>query len=381
MKKIIIAIMTFIFLINLTACKSEKPISENTSSLEYDISNDKSCVQITENVYDITNIFELSNNISIVQVDFEYKIILGYDFMEDKYICIPFNSENLKPDILKAIYIPETKAQSGQTVKFNISKDYIVFVKGRAWAPTKTVTAYSLNDGTVINEWEIEQNTKLQINNEKILLIKTSNNIQNIEYIDPNNLEKTEILNWDITQKTQSPILDSIAIGDNGFAFTGAIYPDENSQSTTCFGMIDNNKTTIYLEKKENFRFLEYNSGILVYDNEPVYGSHSSELGQFELYDIKTMKKVIVNPEAKNEVYSRVHISKSGKYIVTGGLLSDEKCIKLYDTVNNKLKAKFYFETTVENPTMEIISISDKENIIIAIIKGTDTTKTYLLKF
>ena len=93
------------------------------------------------------------------------------------------------------------------------------------------------------------------------------------------------------------------------------------------------------------------------------------------------MKKLIVTPKTKNETYSRVYISKSGRYLVTGGLLSNEKCIRLYDTLKNELKAKFSFETTVKNPTMEIISISEDQNIILIVIKGTDTTKIYLLKY
>lgn len=386
MRKIISAIIIFIFLANLTACKDGKQILEpsnsselgNTNPLEYDIFKDKRCIRITENVYDITDIFQTLSDISIAQIDFEYGIILGYDFKKDQYVSIPFNPKNLNPDMSKAVYIPESRINSGRTV--NILKDYILFVEGNAWT-SKTVTVYSLRDGSVINKWELEQNTRIQISNGKILLIETDNNIQTVEYIDPNNLEKTEILNWDITQKTQTPILDSIVAGDNGFAFIGSIYPNENLQSTTCFGMIDNNKTIVHFDKKENFRFLEYNSGILVYDNEPIYGSSSPELGQFELFDTKAMKKMIVNPEAKTELYSRVHISKSGKFIATGGLLSNENCIRLYDTVSNKLKAKFSFEIAVGNPNMEITSISDEENMIIAVIKGTDTTKTYLLKF
>lgn len=381
MKKIISIVITFILIINLAACKNNKDISKDTNSLKYNTLSDDTFKMLKENIYDISDVFKLPSTISIDKIDFTYNYVLGYDFEKNEYICIPFSSDKLKPDITRAIYIPESKGQSGQTVKFNISKNYIIFIKGRAWEPTKTITIYSLKDGSIINEWKIEQSTQVQINNEKILLIYTNNNTQSIEYIDPNSLEKKEILKWDITKKTQSPILDCVVIGDEGFAFTGTIYPNDSSQSTTCFGMIKNNKSTVYLERKENFRSLEYNNGIMIFDNEPVYGSYSPELGHFELYDVKSMKKLIVTPETKNETYSRVYISKSGRYLVTGGLLSNEKCIRLYDTLKNELKAKFSFETTVKNPTMEIISISEDQNIILIVIKGTDTTKIYLLKY
>ena len=381
-----ILLLLSIFLFNIAACEEKESTTNNDSTndstnMEVDDAKDDEWDLVKENVYDISKTFALPNNISISDVDFINYFIIGYDFEKNEYAFIPFDNEKYIPNISHAIYIPETKSENGLTVKYSIIKNYFVFIKGRAWEPTKTVKVYSSKNGALINEWQIEQNITVSIDNDKIILIRNDGNIQNMQYIDPVSLNKNEIINWDISQKTTSPDIDTFKIGKKGFAFTGTIYPNVNSQNTTCFGLISNDKKVHMLETMENFRFLEYESGIMIYDSDPIYGSENTPLGHFELYDANLLEKKVINPETKNETYSRVHLSKSGKYLLTGGLLDEDKCLRLYDTTINKIKYKYTFDTQIEDPIMEIISISEDQNAILVVIKSKNTTKTYLLIF
>lgn len=386
MKKFINILVILFLILALSSCKNDENMSSIVSAqLSTEISTnsifDESWSEIQPNVYDISSTFKLPSNITVSNIDLQHYYVIGYDHQSSEHVFIPINKVDLTLNTTQAIRIPEINSGSGKITKWNLIKDYFIFEKETVWQPNKTIKIYKSNDGLLVKEYETNKTTKLSTYNDKIVIILNESNMQYIQLVDLLTNTKTELMKWDVSKKTETPSFETIKIGKKGLAFIGTIYPYEDSQSTLCFGLVDKSKDLIEIRKNESFSFLEYENGIMIFDKESTYGSNAEKLGHFEMYDANTLKRTILNPITKNEAYSRIHLSKNGKYLLTGGLLEDNHCLRLYDTCNNKIINEYSIKININDPTLELISIHDNERFFIIVIKGKSVTKTFLIKF
>ena len=117
--------------------------------------------------------------------------------------------------------------------------------------------------------------------------------------------------------------------GDKGYAFCGYYEPEKKGESKLCFGFIDfEGKVTIEGENKPKAEL--YNNGMVMYGEAKNIGENGISKDAYIIdADSGEVKKIDVEVTD----VSRVHISSTGKFIVTetGVNAEEEPCKKKYD--------------------------------------------------
>lgn len=355
---------------------AEPSLGSPTETIESTLQNPWK--EISENVFDISNLTENLQSLTVFNVSFEHRVFVCLDDDSNRIHFIPFELDKLSVDTNEDYMVT-----APWTSEYSIRQNMLL-IRESSWVGERSVHTHNLSLKQMFTQWELPYTSIVGMskNADEVLLVDTLENSQRIYVKNVVDGNDQEIFMWDTSDKTKTPTITMISQGNMGFAFTGWIYPSPNAQSVTCYGFIDNEGNLTDLKIQDPFDVEFFSGGMVIYDAIPVYGSNPNQIGQYLVYSADTLSTVNITPETTDESATRrICVSETGKYILTGSSLTEDGCFRVYETQTGNAIAKFDSAVAIEGPVQQISSISEKDKAFIIVALTETGSQVYYYQF
>lgn len=385
--KTVLIIVSFVIILCLTACtehlvEPNPPISTgpsiSNSTETTECAPSSSWSEVSDKVFDISNLSDSLQSLVIFDVDLEQRVFICLDEDINRIHFIPFELNTLSVNNSE-----DYTVTTPWTSKYSIYQDMLL-IQESSWFGEQSLHTHNLAAKQEINKWDLPYTSVIGIakNPNEVLVVDTFENSQRIYTKDMLDGSDQEVLIWDTSDKTKKPTITMISQGDLGFAFTGWIYPSPDAQSVTCYGFIDNEGNLVEFHTQDPFDVEFFRGGMIIYDTIPIYGSNTTQVGQFLIYSAETLSAVKITPESVGEsTVRRIRVSETGKYFLTGSNLAKDGVFRIYEAETGNVIAEFDSVTTIEDPVQQITAISEKDKAFLVVTLAETGCQIYYYQF
>lgn len=334
--------------------------------------------KVSDNIYDITELTDNIKSLVIFDVDLEQRFIMCRDKALNEIHFIPFELGELL-----ANYDEDYIVTTPWTSKYSIYQGNL-YVHESSYSGLQTVQVHSPAKKQMLSQFNLPHTSVVGIAKGKddVLLVDVSEDSQRIYTKNTTNNTIQELFTWDTSDKTKVPTITMLSQGDMGFAFTGWIYPSPNTQSVTCYGLIDNYGNLVEFTTQDSFEVEFFHGGMIIYDAIPIYGSTSTQTGKYSVYNAEKLSTVKITPDSVGETAARrIHVSETGKYFLTGGDCANGVSFRVYETQSGEVIAKFDSMCEIKDPVQQITAISEKEKAFIVVTRTKTEQQIHYYQF
>lgn len=325
-----------------TSCENASESTENitTESQTKDTVGNNKKINAKRIPEDVTDLSDKFKNVEIERILFDQNIAIY--LQGEQFFIAPFT---LTDGIL---FEQQIKIQWSMFNDITIN-DNILQIVGNGPEGVSCITLYNLESHQMIMEKEVDIKSKYDYivsnaNDGEVYLYNEDKN--EIEIYNTKSEEYSNPINLSMENIAQ---ISYLAKGEKGYAFAGAAYKEEGSQSNRCYGFISETGSIIEIHYMEADAAI-YNSGIAVYESELDW------TGKNTIYFLDADQMTIgeVHVETDEEAKNVINISYNGSYLLTyynnidslENQNTDESsyCYNVYDVAKDKKIKEFHFE-------------------------------------
>lgn len=313
-------------------------------------------------IYDVSAMIPQIDGYCLSDVLAEQQLLIYKDIAFRSTIFVPFK-------------LSELKAETENQFALLISSNTKIHIRGsllHTWRDDYLlgeglVEGYDILNRESLLTWKTKDRYGYSNTGDAVLFLHTDENQQRIYQKNLLDGYEKELLRWDITDKTVHPILHVVTQGESGFAFVGNIYTAYSPQSVLCCGFIDNNGKMLQMKLySDEYRITVYRGGVLVQNDILGFDSVQEPDMYYQIFDANTLSiKKIQSQDPK----CRISISDNGQYLIAYKKEGPSFHFWVYDMIQGQLLKKAEYTTAIENIGQYSISISEKENGFLLLLR------------
>lgn len=326
-------------------------------------------VEVETHVFDITSQIVRPSEYELVDVSLSQRLLFWNNIMTGVVLAQPFllPGEAGQPG-------PQLQAESSFLTQIYADETVVAVIEEDYFSHTTTLKILNRQQNIPAESWVLPARTVLGTGEEGLLGITTENGLQRFWRL--NLLEQTtsELFQQDMGDLTQIPAILSAAEGASGIAFTGLIAPSAGETTLQCYGLMDKSGNVVQLHIMPELEAAPYQGGLVLYDSMQAFGGQADKFHCLKICDADQMTIRDLQLESpENETFFHVTVSETGKFILTRDKSGEKLVYRVYDTVENRMIAKYEDCSRVGDCTRVLVSISEADRAFGVLSAGNDS--------